>query len=79
MFFTWVGTIAAWVALVFGALRIATGLYVAFNRNTPDFEPSRYLGSGTSGHAIDQGIMVILFAIALGTLTEISRSIRRKG
>ena len=77
MFFTWFGTIVAWLALAFGGMRVGLGFYVASNLENPSFDASRYL-SGTSGQAIDQGIYVILFAIALGTLTEISRSVRAR-
>lgn len=76
MVFTRLGTVFAWIALVVGVARLATGLIVAFNLQVPGFDASRYLGSDTSGRAIDQGIMVLLIAVALGTLTEIGRSLR---
>lgn len=55
---------------------MAVGLMVAFN-DTPNPSLVRLLGSSTSGQAIDQGGMVVLFAIGLGILTEISGSLRR--
>ena len=75
MFFTRFGIVVAWIALVAGALRMATGLYAVFNL---DFDPSRYLGGATPGHAIDQGGVSMLIGLTLGILTEISRSVRRK-
>ena len=76
LFFTRLGTVAAWLALALGAMRIVAGIIVASSDN-PEILGPRYLGSSTSGQAIDQGIMVLLFAIALGMLAEISRSVRR--
>lgn len=76
LFFTRLGAVLAWVALVLGAMRLGPGLVVAWN-DPPPASVVRLLGSGTSGHAIDQGIMMILFAVGLGMLTEISRSVRR--
>jgi hypothetical protein len=51
-------------------LTVATGL-------TPEPTPGYYLGSKTSGQAIDRGIYYILFAIAVGVLSEISQSLSR--
>jgi hypothetical protein len=76
MIFTRLGMGAAWLALVFGVMRIGVGPFVASSDNPEALAP-RYLGSSTSGQAIDHGIYVILFAVALGTLVEISRSLRR--
>jgi hypothetical protein len=38
----------------------------------------RYLGSATTGEAIDQGLMLVVFGIAIGILTDISRSVMAK-
>jgi hypothetical protein len=37
----------------------------------------RYLGSATSGEAIDHGLMVALFGIVLGILVTIGKSVTR--
>jgi len=78
MFFTKVGIIAAWLMLTMGALRVATGVYVGMNIETPGFEPALFLGSSTPGDAIDWGLIVALCGIGLGILTEVSRSVRQK-
>lgn len=74
MFFARLAHIIAVLALVFGLARIGIGFYVA------SIEPAearaaataRYIGSKTSGEAIDQGIYVIILAAALGTLAGIA-------
>lgn len=76
MFFTTVGRVVAWLALFFGAARIALALFVA-QSGDPSLVP-RYLGSGTTGQAIDQGLYVLIFGIVIGVLTDVSRSLARK-
>lgn len=70
------GNIAAWLAMVFGVLRAAVGLFVASIDDPASraAAASRYLGSATSGEAIDQGIKVFLFGLVLGVLVKIGRS-----
>jgi len=75
MFFTRLGTIAAFLVLVFGCLQLAMGIGIA-TEFIVEPTPGRYLGSHTSGQTIDRGVYAILFAIILGILTEISRSMR---
>lgn len=75
MFFTRIGGIVAWLAFVVGALRVAMGLFVAFSESREELAPY-FLGSRTSGEAIDRGLMVLVFGIGLGILVEISRSVR---
>lgn len=75
MFFTRVGKIVAHLIFWLGLLRVTIGFFVAFG--TADMESnriatSRYLGAGTSGEAINEGIIAILLAVALGVLCEIS-------
>lgn len=75
MFFTKLARIVATLALVFGLLRVLMGGYVALiePKEARDAAAARYIGSKSSGQAIDQGIYVILIAVALGTLTDIAR------
>lgn len=75
MFFTSVGRVLAFITVAFGGMRLVAGVVVAIN-GTPE-AAARYLGSATSGAAIDQGIMTIGIGIALGILTDISRSLKR--
>jgi hypothetical protein len=78
MFFTKLGRVLAWLAFVGGAVRLAMGFLVASSGNHAALAP-RYLGSSTSGEAIDQGIMVLVFGVALGILVEISRTLQSRG
>jgi hypothetical protein len=77
LIFTRVGTVLAWVALVLGVMRMLPGLVVMWVENPP---PSfvRLLGSDAPGQAVEAGALLLLAAVALGTLTEISRSLRRR-
>ncbi|MBR0827059.1 hypothetical protein JQ596_16075 [Bradyrhizobium manausense] len=79
MFFSKLARILAILALVFGLLRVLTGFVVAGIEPTEVREAARarYIGSKSSGQAIDSGIYAILFAVALGTLAEISFSTRK--
>ena len=70
---------------MFGVLRILTGIFVA-NITTDEGKPlpptekelaKANLGSKTSGQAVDRGSIPILFAVALGTLAEISFTVRK--
>lgn len=79
MFFTRLGTIAAWLALIMAAGRIGIAIYVI--TNIPNAEEARawagrYLGTSPA-QAIDQAAIVVACAIALGILVEISRAVRR--
>lgn len=75
MFFAKMAHGVAVLALAFGVIRLLTGAYVA------SIEPlearqaaaARYIGSKSSGEAIDQGVYIILFAVTLGTLASIAR------
>ncbi|WP_299816997.1 hypothetical protein [uncultured Roseibium sp.] len=75
MLFTRLGKIAAYLALLVGGMEFLVGLGVAFEFIVEP-TPGRYLGSRTPGQAIDRGTLIILFAIVLGIVTEISRSLR---
>ena len=75
MFFTKAGQVIAWLAVVFGGLRIALGFGLAGGNPAA---AQRYLGSATTGDAIDQGLMLVVFGIAIGILTDISRSVAAK-
>jgi hypothetical protein len=76
MFFTTVGRVVAWLALIFGTARIAMAVLVVQSGDS-SLVP-RYLGSGTTGQAIDQGVYVLIFGIVIGVLTDVSRSLAGK-
>ena len=78
MFFTRMTWVAAFAVLVFGVLQILIGVGIAHGILGPIEEAlRRYSTAPTTGTVIDQGIYKILFAIALGTLAEISFAARR--
>jgi len=79
MIFTNLARIVAWLALVFGALRLAIGYGIA-TRALGEYDAAlaRYApGAANSGEVIDRGFYMIVFAIGLGTLAEISFNARR--
>lgn len=76
MFFTTAGRIVAWLAIIFGGVRVAMAVHVG-QMGDPSLIP-RYLGGGTIGDSINLGMYEILFGIVVGVLTDISRSVRKK-
>jgi hypothetical protein len=53
------------------------GLFISL-QDDPELRAAmtaRYVGSGSAGHAIDQGAWMIGFAIVLGILVHIARSV----
>jgi hypothetical protein len=78
MIFTRLARLVAVTAFVFGLLRVLIGFSIATELMGP-YEASlaRYTTALSSGQVIDQGIATILLAIGLGTLAEISLSLRR--
>jgi hypothetical protein len=78
MIFTHLGRIVAFFALLMGVWYVAFGLMIAVGWVGPEeFVLARYFGKKTTGAVIDRGWYAILFAIALGILTEISFSVRK--
>lgn len=76
MTFTSAGRFIAKSALVLAVLRIAIAVYVTIATD-PGSVYARYLGPGSTGQVIDEAIYVIVFAICLGVLTDISRAVQR--
>lgn len=78
MFFTRFGYVVAIIILTFGVLQIGVGILAA----TTDIQVNEagipMVGNKTSGQTIDSGVYKMLFAMALGILAEISRSIGKK-
>jgi hypothetical protein len=72
MFFTKLANVVARLALVLGMLITAVGLLTAMLPNEPG------LARFSSAKSIDDGIYALLFAMALGTLAEISFSMRKQ-
>lgn len=81
MFFTKFGRVIAWLMFVLATFRIAMGFSIATFSSSAEqmaFFTKRYLGSGTTGQAIDQGGEWLLIAVALGILVEISTALGKK-
>lgn len=55
--------VIAIIVLFLGLFRLSLGLYVAVVFEGSQSATARYLGSGTSGEAIDQGIYRIILAV----------------
>lgn len=80
MFFTKIGRVIAWLAFVFGALRVVMGFLVATITTSNEAmvaASKRYLSASTSGEAIDAGVELLVFGVAIGILVEISLKIGR--
>jgi hypothetical protein len=80
MFFTRLGTIAAWLALIMAAGRIGIAIYIITSISSAEEARSwaaRYLGTSPA-QAIDQAAIVAACALALGILVEISRAVRAR-
>jgi hypothetical protein len=79
MFFTRLSTVVAWFALIVGALRLGSGLYVGSIDDTQlrAIAAARYAVLSSPGTAINQGAIAIGIALTLGILCEISRAVRR--
>lgn len=78
MIFTHLARLLAIIALVFGLSRILLGLAIATELvGRYEVALARYTTAPSSGQVIDRGIYIILFAIGLGTLAEISFSLRK--
>ena len=77
MFYTKIAKFISAIILLLGIFRIAMGIVVVTSE-TPKLAAARYLGSGTSGEAIDKGFLYIFIAITLGVLVEISITLQKK-
>ena len=69
------GTFVAWAMVLLGLMRTFMGLYVAVNFEGAELAAAtrRYIGSGTTGEAMDNGIMIFIAGIVLGLLVEIAK------
>jgi hypothetical protein len=76
MNFTNLGVLVARFILIIGIIQLAMGISVATGILVEP-EPGRYLGSNTSGQAIDKSLYYLFFAICLGVLTDISKSVTK--
>ena len=65
------------IALFYGIATILMGIFL-IPSDMSAIDAVEYLGTKTTGQLIDRGIYTILFAIILGVLTEISKSLSVK-
>ena len=77
MLYTHLGRIVAALALLFGISLIYLGAVPLFIN--PPVEPLDAQVVRIYSRQIETGILIVLIAIALGVLTEISRSVRSNG
>ena len=69
------GKLIAWTMVLFGCVRIGMGWWVATSFIEPDAyaaATARYIGSGTTGDAIDRGLVWILVGVVVGLLAHIA-------
>jgi hypothetical protein len=72
----------AFLGLILGLLRVGLALFIAFgtdDRESIELAASRYLGTATSGEAIDRGIEAILVALAFWMLARIGQHVTAIG
>ena len=69
MAFTNIGRVTAVLALLLGIAQIWLGGSVLFGSSEL---PSEALGNLSPGQTIERGVLKIIFAITLGTITELS-------
>lgn len=75
------GRLISWGLVLFGGVRIALGFWVAntfVTRAEWEAANRRYLGSQTSGDAIDQGFVLIAVGVAFGLLVRIAAATSKK-
>jgi len=65
------------LALILGTLNILMGIFIIMS-DMSAVDAVRYLGTKTTGELIDRGIYTVLFAVTLGVLIEISKSLSMK-
>jgi hypothetical protein len=71
-------SLVAILALVLGTFRVLLGVAIATEFIGPyEVALAHYTSKSSSGQVIDGGMYAIIFALALGTLAEISFSVRK--
>lgn len=77
MIFCKIARILGIAGAVFGLMGVVLGLTVALS-DTPAADTARYLGSKSSGEAIDQGILRFVAAVVIGAVGEIGMLLARQ-
>ena len=80
MIFTHLARLIAIAAFVLGLIQLLLGIAIATELIGPyEAALARYAGrASSSGQVINEGMYIILFAVGLGTLAEISFSMRKR-
>jgi hypothetical protein len=80
LIFTQLARIVAVLAFLFGIGNVIVGFSIATEQLAPREAALKRFApwASSSGQVIDRGFYTILFAIGLGTLAEISLSLRKK-
>lgn len=79
MIFSHLARLAAIAVFLLGLFRLLLGLAIATDFLGPyEAALARYTTSSSSGQVIESALYGIAFAIALGTLAEISFSVRKR-
>ena len=77
MMYTKIASFIAGLALILGILNILMGVFI-ITSDMSAVDAVRYLGTKTTGELIDRSIYTVLFAVTLGVLSEISKSLSIK-
>ena len=78
MLFSHLARVVAYLALAFALFRLFLGFGIASGFIGPYEEAlARYTTDSSSGEVIDSAIFTLVFAVALGTLAEISFATRK--
>lgn len=75
MFFAKICRLFAYVLLVLGCLKVSLGFFGASMENHRAFA-RRYLGTETTGEAIDEGLYTIVVAVGFGIAWELLKRLR---
>ena len=81
MVLVWLGRLLAVALISLGALKIGLGVYVArafIDPTAYEAATRRYIGSGTTGEAIDRVLTVIVLGVALGLLAKVAANRRTR-
>ncbi|MEL7429314.1 MAG: hypothetical protein AAFN43_04875 [Pseudomonadota bacterium] len=76
MFFIRAGQVMAWLMVVSSSMRILFSLFLVFSDSTTEEMAAasrHFLGTSTTGEAIDEALIMFAGGIVLGLLVEIAK------
>ncbi|MBO9467121.1 hypothetical protein J7443_17900 [Tropicibacter sp. R15_0] len=68
------GNFLALALIVLGGWKVLMGLFVAIYLDGSEAATKAYLGSGTTGEQIDQGILWLVAGVVVGLIAKIARN-----